>query len=104
MIILLLIIISLLVYIAFFTPEKIKQREISRAQEVFNAPLYPNAVEFSVDDVRNTSHPDEVVKIGPFYTTRGRALDKLAEARKEHPDADEEFIQTIARLRMPFGM
>jgi len=87
-------IISVLIYIAFFTPERRRQREIKQIQKVFNTPLYPDAVEFLESDERNISHPDEVVKIKFAYATRGEAMAKLNELREKFlEDFGEEFVQ-----------
>ena len=100
MIYLLIIIIILLIYIAFLTPEKRRQREIKRAQKIFNTPLYPNAEEFSPADERNDSKPDEIVKFGLRYMTRKEAKLKLDETREMFPNLDEDEIETVARTRL----
>ncbi len=95
---LLLIIIALLTYNAFFTSEKIEQREIKRMQKLFNTPLYPNAVKFIANDERNNLYPDEIVKLGLKYTTRREATNKLIETKKQYPNLSEEEIQIFAQL------
>lgn len=100
---LLTVIIVLLIYIAFFTPERREQREMRRAQRVFNTPLHPKAIEFMEDDERNESHPDEVVKLGFVYTTRKEAMKKLTETRKKYPDLSEEDVQKIVEMHIMTG-
>jgi flagellar basal body-associated protein FliL len=100
---LLTVVIVLLAYIAFFTPERREQREVRRAQKMFNTPLYPKAVEFMTNDQRNKFHPDEVVKLGFVYTTRKEAMKKLIETRKEYPDLSEEDVQKIVTMRIMTG-
>ena len=70
---LLLVIILLLIYIAFFTPEKINQREIKRVQKVFNAPV-KKPTNFDINDPRNESHPDEMVSFKQGLTHRKLAV------------------------------
>lgn len=96
----LIIIIILLIYIAFFTPEKRQQREIKRVQRLFNTPLYPNAEEFSPQDDRNDSNPNEIVKFGLRYLTRKEARLRLGDVRKKFPNLQESEIEIIARSRL----
>ncbi len=96
---LLIIIIVLLVYIVFFTPEKREKRKIKRIQNLFNTPLYTNAEEFFVDDEKNNTEPNEIVKYGLKYMTRKDALLKLKETRKLFPNLDESQIEVLSRTR-----
>ncbi len=73
MIYLLLVIIALLIYIAFFTPEKRKQREIRRVQKVFNATL-PAPEQFNINDPRNKTHPEEMVAYRDGLASRKLAM------------------------------
>ncbi len=100
MIYLLIIIIVLLTYIAFFTPERRQQREIKRVQKIFNTPLYPNAKEFSSLDERNKSKPNEIVKFGIMHMTRKEAQFKIDETRKMFPNINEDEIEDFARFRL----
>lgn len=58
---LLVVIILLLIYVAFFTPEKRRQREINSFKKIFNTPL-PEPPKFNINDPRNNSHPEEIVR------------------------------------------
>jgi NADH:ubiquinone oxidoreductase subunit 3 (subunit A) len=77
MIYLLIIIIILLGYIAFFTPERRREREIKRVQKIFNnsAPELPF---FKIDDPRNETYPDEMVRYESANGERGISHRKLA--------------------------
>lgn len=70
---LLLVIIALLIYIAFFTPEKRRQREIRRVQKIFNA-TPPTPEQFNVNDPRNKTHPEELVTYRDGLASRKLAL------------------------------
>lgn len=96
---LLIIIIGLLVYNIFFTPEKIELRQIRKIQSIFNKPLYPNAEEFYLDDIKNQTNPNEIVKFGFKYMTRQQALDKFEETKKMCSNISNEEIEKIARSR-----
>ncbi len=76
-IILLLVIIGLLAYIAFFTPEKRQQRDIKRIQKNFNHPM-PELPLFKIDDPRNETHPDELVMYKNENGEKGMSHRKLA--------------------------
>jgi hypothetical protein len=71
------IIIILLVYVAFFTPERRRERGIKRVQRIFNTPL-PEPPLFKIDDPRNETHPDEMVAYQFSDGKRGMSHRKLA--------------------------
>ena len=70
---LLLIIIALLIYIAFFTPKKREQRDIRRVQKLFNTKL-PIPKQFDVNDPRNKTHPEETVTYRDGLASRKLAM------------------------------
>ncbi len=74
---LIIIIIILLTYIAFFTPERRREREIKRVQRIFNTPL-PEPPLFKIDDPRNKTHSDEMVTYEFSDGKRGMSHRKLA--------------------------
>ncbi len=74
---LLIIIIVLLTYIAFFTPERRHQREIRRVQKIFNT-RGPQTPLFKIDDPRNETHPDEMVIYEYMSGKKGMSHRKLA--------------------------
>lgn len=81
---LLLVITALLIYIAFFTPEKRRQREIRRVQKVFNT-THPTPEQFNVNDPRNKTHPEELVTYRDGLATRKLAvlLDEMERSKPE---------------------
>lgn len=108
----LLVIIALLTYIAFFTPEKLRKIEIKRIQKIFNTPLsdYPL---FKIDDLRNETHPDETVMYEFADGTRRishRSLavltHKIGENQLDEPLPKVLYLKSDyyeARLRVDFA-
>jgi len=76
-IILLLVITCLLTYIAFFTSDKRRSREIKRVQKIFNH-TRPEPSYFKINDTRNETHPDEMVTYEYANGKKGLSHRKLA--------------------------
>ena len=91
---LLLIIIAILIYIAFFTPEKREKRAIRRVQKIFNTQIPPPPT-FDINDPRNKTHPDETV----IYS-KGLGNRKLAVLlnKMEHPSSEGSTKKPSARI------
>lgn len=70
---LLLVIIVLLIYIAFFTQEQRDKRVIRRVQKLFNTYIAPPPT-FDIKDPRNKTHPDETVRYSKGLGTRRLAV------------------------------
>ncbi len=69
---LLIVIILFLLYIAFFTPERRREREIRRVQKIFNTPISHEL--FDIDDPKNTTNSDDFVLYEGNVLSRNFAL------------------------------
>lgn len=81
MYLLLVVIILLLSYNAFFTPERRREREIKRVQKIFNTPISHEL--FDIDDPRNKTNPDDFVLYEGNEINRSFALISYESKKKE---------------------
>lgn len=93
---LLVVIILLLSYIAFFTPERRRDREIRRIQKLFNTRITHEL--FDIDDPMNKTNSDGFVLYNGNVLSRNLALISYELKKKELEDKVENEKNSLSKL------